>query len=297
MKTRIHYQAEWRAKGLCLNCGMKRPEGEKNLLCPRCAETVREWKRQKRARVKAAGCCYSCGRPKGEGWTLSKCRECLVKMEARRAALRAERAAAGLCRDCGQPVVSGRRLCKKHAEAGRLKARRRSERFHAKGLCIDCGNHEARPGRKTCADCVSDERRAGRLRRRQRIAAGFCPDCGKQEPSPGRVSCQSCRDAYNAARQAIRDRVFEAYGGPRCACCGETTREFLQIDHIGNDGKIHRKFQKSARAIYNWLHKRGFPPGFQVLCANCNLAKGRYGYCPHQRANSGCSKRPSTSAG
>jgi hypothetical protein len=24
-----------------------------------------------------------------------------------------------------------------------------------------------------------------------------------------------------------------------------------------------------------------FPDGFQVLCHNCNLAKGYYGECPH----------------
>ncbi len=34
--------------------------------------------------------------------------------------------------------------------------------------------------------------------------------------------------------------------------------------------------------LYSWLKKQGYPPGFQVLCHNCNLAKGYYGACPHQ---------------
>ena len=38
----------------------------------------------------------------------------------------------------------------------------------------------------------------------------------------------------------------------------------------------------SPSAIYRWLIKHKFPPGIQVLCHNCNLAKGYYGACPHQ---------------
>jgi len=31
-----------------------------------------------------------------------------------------------------------------------------------------------------------------------------------------------------------------------------------------------------------WLKKNNFPPGFQVLCANCNFAKRNSRYCPHE---------------
>src|SRR5216683_833717 len=27
---------------------------------------------------------------------------------------------------------------------------------------------------------------------------------------------------------------------PKCACCGETQYEFLALDHVNNDGSIHR---------------------------------------------------------
>jgi hypothetical protein len=30
------------------------------------------------------------------------------------------------------------------------------------------------------------------------------------------------------------------------------------------------------------LIKNNFPDGFQVLCHNCNMSIGLYGYCPHQ---------------
>lgn len=31
-----------------------------------------------------------------------------------------------------------------------------------------------------------------------------------------------------------------------------------------------------------WLRRNNYPNGFQVLCHNCNMAKGFYGKCPHQ---------------
>lgn len=84
-----------------------------------------------------------------------------------------------------------------------------------------------------------------------------------------------------------RDEVFAAYGGYRCACCGETERMFLSIDHIHNDGNVERKsgaYRSSGTAFYLWLCKHKFPPGYQVLCMNCQVGKHKNGgVCPHQR--------------
>lgn len=82
----------------------------------------------------------------------------------------------------------------------------------------------------------------------------------------------------------FRLAALAAYGG-RCACCGESTTEFLAIDHVRNDGHLHRKKERGARGgnIYRWLAKQNYPQDgrFQVLCHNCNVAKGLYGGCPH----------------
>jgi hypothetical protein len=32
------------------------------------------------------------------------------------------------------------------------------------------------------------------------------------------------------------------------------------------------------------LARNGFPDGYRVLCHNCNMALGQYGYCPHGNA-------------
>lgn len=67
-----------------------------------------------------------------------------------------------------------------------------------------------------------------------------------------------------------------------CACCGEDMFEFLTIDHINNDGAIHRK--NITNNLYTWLRKNNFPEGFQVLCWNCNCGKSiNGGICPHNK--------------
>ena len=86
----------------------------------------------------------------------------------------------------------------------------------------------------------------------------------------------------------IRKEVLAAYGNI-CRCCGETTPEFLAIDHVNGDGKAHRESLGGSGGlrVYLDLRKRGYPQeGFQLLCHNCNLAKGFYGACPHRREES-----------
>lgn len=77
----------------------------------------------------------------------------------------------------------------------------------------------------------------------------------------------------------IRAEVLTHYGG-FCRCCGETEPAFLGMDHIDGGGNQHRS--SFAGPLVRWLYRHGFPPGFQVLCHNCNQAKHIYGQCPHQ---------------
>lgn len=78
-----------------------------------------------------------------------------------------------------------------------------------------------------------------------------------------------------------RITVLSHYGGC-CTCCGENRYEFLGIDHINGNGKIHRQEVGGGSKIYKWLVAHDFPEGFRVLCHNCNMSYGFYGYCPHQ---------------
>jgi predicted restriction endonuclease len=90
------------------------------------------------------------------------------------------------------------------------------------------------------------------------------------------------RLAYSFAKnKALRLEVLAHYGG-KCACCGESVPEFLAIDHINGGGCQHRK-EIPGGNVCAWLKKNNYPEGFQVLCHNCNMAKGFYGHCPHQK--------------
>ena len=87
------------------------------------------------------------------------------------------------------------------------------------------------------------------------------------------------------SRGNVRDEVYAAYGGYKCACCGETEKLFLSIDHINNDGAEHRRTHKlkTGEQLHRWLRRNNFPSGFQVLCMNCQWGKRDGGVCPHQR--------------
>ena len=90
-----------------------------------------------------------------------------------------------------------------------------------------------------------------------------------------------------AYARRIRDQALMAYGGPSspaCACCGEAHREFLALDHVNGGGLKHRKaVGGSTGKLYRWMRDQGYPPGFRVLCHNCNMAIGLFGVCPHER--------------
>ena len=90
------------------------------------------------------------------------------------------------------------------------------------------------------------------------------------------------------ARLKLRNEVLNAYssGKPKCACCGEKIWEFLALDHVNNDGYLERnnKYKKGGpTGFYHQLKKLNYPDKYryQILCHNCNCAKGFYGKCPH----------------
>lgn len=150
-----------------------------------------------------------------------------------------------------------------------------------------------------------------------------CKICGKLRsllkfPKMGqgeyrRMECWECYKArhrayYAAKKQEYKTRIsstyfrwrilaVEAYGG-KCVCCGELHPMMLAIDHCDNNGTQRRKEHGVARKFYRWLNENNYPPEFQLLCHNCNMAKHlNGGICPHQegsttRAKARTAKRP-----
>jgi len=98
-------------------------------------------------------------------------------------------------------------------------------------------------------------------------------------------------EQHKLRRRELKKEILIHYGGspPECACCGEFRIEFLCIDHVNGRGEQHRREigLRSGVNFYYWLRDAGFPPGYRVLCHNCNMALGAYGYCPHQKDKRG----------
>lgn len=125
--------------------------------------------------------------------------------------------------------------------------------------------------------------------------------CGSQDGSrtvanneesecPRVVATDSDRHNEKERQRARRRkyRVLSRYSGGGdlvCACCGERHPKFLGIDHIDGGGREHRLMLGNGKSVgnqfYAYLARENFPPGYRVLCHNCNLSLGFFGYCPH----------------
>jgi hypothetical protein len=136
-----------------------------------------------------------------------------------------------------------------------------------------------------------DRDRASRRSRRLRyLSDGLCVACGRRHVTRGLTRCEECTAAMSTAaklvRASIKLEVLGHYssGTPACACCGECVIAFLTIDHVHGGGSRHRREVPGGSAgMYRWLKANNYPPGFQVLCANCNLGRlVNGGVCPHQ---------------
>jgi hypothetical protein len=220
-----------------------------------------------------------------------------------------------VCKTCGQVAVSHKTyrlhcaVCVKAMQAAYQRKYREKQKAAPRAVeCKGCGKQfDASASGRTwrCAECTrlyladyrqkNKERHAGysrdyraklgdeyRDRMRQRRATALASMTPEEAEAFRKAECDKSRRLFDE----LRKQVFEAYGGYRCTCCGETNPLFLSIDHVNNDGAQMRRngeHGRSGTAFYQWLRKSGFPAGFQVLCMNCNIGKHRNGgVCPHQ---------------
>ena len=76
--------------------------------------------------------------------------------------------------------------------------------------------------------------------------------------------------ANRKCKLACKLEVLSHYssGLAQCCLCDEARLGALHVDHINNDGRDHRRDR--VHSLYYWLKKHNFPPGFRILCSNCN---------------------------
>jgi len=154
--------------------------------------------------------------------------------------------------------------------------------------CKVCGERKSLPSfpknggyrRHVCSLCYS--KRQFKYQR-SRADRGICKQCNSPTVS-GKTLCKGHLEYSRGYNAKLRLDALNAYGGPICSCCDETQDAFLSIDHIEGKGCQHRKRigVPSGTPFYAWLRRNGYPKGFRVLCANCNMAFSKLGYCPHE---------------
>ncbi len=98
--------------------------------------------------------------------------------------------------------------------------------------------------------------------------------------------CNECKTIKEKIRNLdIREMLQNGYNN-KCNCCGESSWQFLTVDHIFNDGVHDRKMHFCGEKFFNYLIELNFPTDrYQLLCMNCNYSKAKYNFCPHLLEN------------
>ena len=180
-----------------------------------------------------------------------------------------------------------------------------SDRYYARKKAGEEKRPMGRPKGVLNSTKLSDEERKAK----QRIANRkyYNTEKGKKAKKAYRKSeaGQAERTRYNLSEKgtpAIRLKVLHHYSKlhsnsdiPCCRCCGQNSHtSFLSVDHILGRYemesipeliKIEYDPLKSGGGLFRWIVNNNYLTDlqaeyFQILCHNCNMAKGFYGKCP-----------------
>jgi hypothetical protein len=130
---------------------------------------------------------------------------------------------------------------------------------------------------------ITKDAKYQRNRRKIFNAKGFCTTCFLNKRLKGRRSCITClewdRKRMRLRCIRIRTETLSKYGkGRKLLCCARGCKisniYMLTLDHIKDNGKQERlETGKLGWLFYEWLRRRGYPSGYQTLCANHQFLK------------------------
>lgn len=143
------------------------------------------------------------------------------------------------------------------------------------GLCGRCQRAPRDGDYAYCTACrvvASERKRTDEVRAKHRVYSA------KWRAENPQKATQRTKDYI----RRLRNKIVDKYGGA-CACCGETERAFLAIDHVNRDGKRHRdEYPRNMQGYLMSIFRGTGDYVIQILCGNCHLAKDYRGGCPHQ---------------
>ena len=163
------------------------------------------------------------------------------------------------------------------------------------GICQICGRPYQKRGwyQKYCGTC----RLPARIQRQRKWATEYYRT-NRDKVKAGHKrwyeknrenQLAKARDRGARRRMELKQLVIAHYSNHtyQCACCGEAEFDFLAVDHVNGHGNQHRQAlggrHMASWRFCSWLVKNGLPPGYQILCHNCNMSKGKHGVCVHRK--------------
>jgi hypothetical protein len=277
-------------------CDCGRPSLPDFRVCEACREEDRLFQEKKREQHRLEGSCLTCGKPPVPG--LMTCTLCSSRATISTMNRYHNNIISCKCAFCGNDLNQSTFRCdschEQHILRGKIywSQKRLLILDHYGAKCQCCGL-------ETYEFLDIDHINGGGNQHRQNIGRHFSDwIISNNYPSDLQLLCSNCNHGKSKfgicphiqppiestnkrqrQRRRQRQRTIEQYGG-ECKCCGESNWAFLEFDHVNNDGAQHRK-ELSGQKLVPWIIKNNYPDTIQLLCSNCNKAKGLYGGCPH----------------
>lgn len=105
----------------------------------------------------------------------------------------------------------------------------------------------------------------------QKVSHYICNPCRQKQEKIRYLTDQNYSKKQLNRYHQRRSIVIHAYGD-FCVQCGEDDYYKLTMDHINNNGYLHRKLLKNH--VIDWFFNNPVnKDGYQILCYNCNCSK------------------------
>lgn len=255
----------------------------------------REYQKQQRLKHKESGVCLTCGSAK----QLNKlsCINCQQRATASRLKNYNNFKLNDKCSACGEELNGNKFRCQKchtaHLLSGKKQWREKRQlvlnKYGTKCACCKISVYEFLELDHINGGGTQHRNLIGTNMVRWIIKNNFPPIfqilCANCNRSKGKFEiCQHIQEPTKSSDKSVekirtkRHKVLSHYGS-KCVCCSESNWTFLEFDHINNDGNVQRQNQKAK--LPKFIDGK-YPSNIQLLCCNCNKAKGLYGFCPHK---------------
>jgi len=160
-------------------------------------------------------------------------------------------------------------------------------------ICSKCKvNPRSASRSKLCFDCRKIQRIQKRQERQRRENKHYLDARAQFQKSATTIEAENIRQRTRLRRKRLRVplkmEALRAYGGEFCISCGEARLECLELDHIWQNGAEDRRSIEKTTGVkgfnmYIYLKRKGWPPGFRVLCSSCNKSAFRNSGVPRVR--------------